>query len=72
MSSFKLKDKDYLWQISGKFTHGLLSSITFRSKLGKEQVYEDSNSFEAGDPFAFSSKPNDIPSCFYGATLSTK
>jgi hypothetical protein len=39
MSVFELKEKDYLWQISGKFTHGLLSSLTLRSKLGKEMVF---------------------------------
>lgn len=43
LSSFKLKDKDYLWHISGKFTHGLLSSLTLKSKLGKEETFEDKN-----------------------------
>jgi len=69
---FKLKEKDYLSRISGKFTHGLLSSITLCSKLGKEMTFEDSNSSEAGDGFTFFAKPNDIPSCFYGATLRPK
>jgi hypothetical protein len=66
---FKLKEKDYVWHISGKFTNGLLSSLTLRSKLGKESIYEDGNSSEAGDSFSFSSKSNDIPSCLYGATI---
>jgi len=35
MKVFRLADKDYLSQITGKFNNGLLSSITFRSKLGK-------------------------------------
>jgi hypothetical protein len=39
MDVFKLQEKDYVWHISGKFTNGLLSSLTLRSKLGKESVY---------------------------------
>lgn len=69
MSTFKLKDKDYISHISGKFSHGLLISLTLRSKLGKEITFEDESSTDQGDPFSFNSKPNDIPSCFFGATL---
>lgn len=43
-SAWQLKDKDYLSQISGKFVHGMLASLTLKSKLGKEAVWEDSNS----------------------------
>jgi hypothetical protein len=35
MQSFKLKEKDYLWHISGKFSHGILISLTLKSKLGQ-------------------------------------
>ena len=43
MRTFSLADKDYLSQITGKFNNGLLSSITFKSKLGKESAFEDNN-----------------------------
>ena len=32
-------------------------------------TFEDSKSTEAGDGFSFFAKPNDIPSCFYFATM---
>lgn len=66
----RLKDKDYLFQISGKFSHGMLSGLTLRSKLGQEVTYEDPNGVGLSEGFAFFSKPDDIPSCFYGATIS--
>ena len=72
MKAFNLAEKDYLWQITGKFTSGLLSSITLKSKLGKEAVFEDSNPQQMGEPFNFYSKPNDIPCCFYGAIIRPK
>ncbi len=71
IKTFQLKEKDYIWQIFGKFKQGVLNSITFKSKLGREQTFEDDNSPNAGESFNFSSKPNEIPSCFYGATITT-
>lgn len=35
LKSFQLKDKDYIWQISGSLKNGLLNSISFKSKLGR-------------------------------------
>jgi len=32
---FQLQHQDFLWKISGTFKQGILSSITFKSKLGK-------------------------------------
>ncbi len=71
LKTFQLKDKDYIWQISGVFKNGLLNSITFKSKLGREATFEDENSNNSGDSFNFVSKQNEIPSCFFGATLQT-
>lgn len=55
---FKMKDKDYLSQIKGVFSHGLLNSIVFVSKFGKEIELKDENEEEEGDQFNFLSKPN--------------
>jgi hypothetical protein len=35
MNVFKMKEKDYLWHISGGFKNGVLNSLTLKSKLGK-------------------------------------
>ena len=41
LKPFKVQEKDYIWKISGNFKQGLLCSITFKTKLGKEETYED-------------------------------
>ena len=66
----RLKEKDYLFQISGRFTHGVLSAITLRSKLGQEATFEDPTAVAPSEGFSFFSQPDDIPSCFYGATIT--
>ena len=43
LTVFKMKDKDYISQIKGAFTHGLLNSIIFISKFGKEMEFKDEN-----------------------------
>jgi len=60
-----------MYRISGSFKQGLLASITFRSKLGSEVTFEDENSKSGGEMFNFHREANDIPSCFYGATITT-
>ena len=50
---FKLQDKDYIWKINGAFKQGVLCAITLKTKLGKEETYEDENFRNSGDEFNF-------------------
>ena len=72
LNVFKVQDKDYIWKINGAFKQGILCAITFKSKLGKEESFEDENFRNSGDVFTFYPKTSEIPSCFYGATIQTQ
>ena len=41
LKAFSAPEKDYIWKIHGTFKQGVLSAITFKTKLGKEETFED-------------------------------
>ena len=71
LKAFSAPEKDYIWKIHGTFKQGVLSAITFKTKLGKEETFEDENFRNSGDEFTFYPKSTETPACFYGATIQT-
>jgi hypothetical protein len=67
----EFKEGDYLYKIEGIMEGGNLVSLTLVSKFGKKRRFS-SDSGTGGDPFQFEPRPNELPSCLFGAIVKNE
>ncbi len=69
MISFK--EGDYLYKIEGRFDNGYLMGLTLISKFGVKKIFVNDSS-TGGDSFKFEPRPNELPSCLFGAIVKNE
>lgn len=52
--------------MQGKINEGIITTIIFISKFGKKEVF---NASGMGEDWKFDPRPNEIPTCMFGATV---
>lgn len=53
-------------KMQGKINEGIITTIIFISKFGKKEVF---NASGMGEDWKFDPRPNEIPTCMFGATV---